>query len=225
MGRQRKKQLDRAGELLEERRGEMGMTQHEIAALAGIDKGSYSHVVNGERRRRETIDKILLAMGMSYDVVFLGMDAIATENMEIAHAVIGDKKIPLIGYADAGEFTEIVDLYQPGDGEEWLFTDGCFSAHTFALEIRGNSMAPEFSPGDRVIIDPDIPPGPGDYVVAKNGGGQTFKRYKSRGIDKEGKPMFDLEPLNDDFETIRSTDYNIEIIGTMIEHRKYRRRK
>lgn len=143
------------------------------------------------------------------------------EQTNVKPAAVGGNKIPLISYVQAGAWTEAVDS---GSVEEWLLTDLSMSERAFALEIRGDSMLPEFNPGDRVIIDPDIAPGPGDFVVARNGHGEaTFKKYTVRGINDHGQEVFELVPLNSDFPSMRSDAINILIIGTMVEHRKYRR--
>ena len=121
-------------------------------------------------------------------------------------------------------WSEIVDSFQPGDAGDWLLTDIDLSDSAFALDIRGNSMLPDFNPGDRVIIDPEIAPQPGDFVAAKNGEQEaTFKKYRPRGMDSHGNIIFELVPLNDDYPTLRSDVQHIRIVGTMVEHRKYRR--
>lgn len=121
-------------------------------------------------------------------------------------------------------WAEIVDSFQPGDAGDWLLTDIDLSDSAFALDIRGNSMEPEFKDGDRVIIDPEIAPQPGDFVAAKNGEQEaTFKKYRPRGMDAHGNIIFELVPLNDDYPTLRSDVQPIRIVGTMVEHRKYRR--
>lgn len=137
-------------------------------------------------------------------------------------APIGGKRVPLISSIQAGVWTEIVDNFQPGDAEEWLLTDDRHSANTFALTIEGDSMLPEFRPGDRVIIDPEIYPRPGSFVAAKNGKEEaTFKKFRPRGVNEHGNDVFELVPLNEDFPTIRSDREPIRIIGTMVEHRRY----
>ena len=40
---------------------------------------------------------------------------------------------------------------------------------TFTIEIQSDSVAPEFKTGDRVVIDQEITPRPGDYVVTAEG--------------------------------------------------------
>ncbi|WP_372372507.1 LexA family protein [Alcaligenes faecalis] len=108
---------------------------------------------------------------------------------------------------------------------EYLLTDLCLSERSFALQIKGDSMLPDFKEGDRIIVDCELTPRPGDYVVAKNSEEEaTFKKYRLLCIDEGGQEIFELVPLNEDYPSIRSDQHAIEIIGTMVEHRKYYRR-
>jgi SOS-response transcriptional repressor LexA len=148
----------------------------------------------------------------------------ASASANVAPAPMGGRRVPVITSIQAGMWAEIVDNFQPGDAGDWLLTDIDLSGSAFALDIRGNSMEPEFKDGDRVIIDPEIAPQPGDFVAAKNGEQEaTFKKYRPRGMDAQGNMIFELVPLNDDYPTLRSDVQPIRIVGTMVEHRKYRR--
>ena len=87
-------------------------------------------------------------------------------------------------------------------------------------------MTPEFQEGDTILIDPDVTPTPGDYVVAKNDDGEaTFKKYRSRGLNEHGEPVIELVPLNEDYPSLRSDRTPLQVIGTMMEHRRYRKAK
>lgn len=157
-------------------------------------------------------------------------DMEAQQASNVAPTAIGMTSIPVISYIQAGQWNEVVDPYQPGDGDETIYTDQAVSANTFALRIRGDSMyradSPDsFSEGDLVIIDPNVQPRPGEYVAAKNCDQEaTFKKYRPRGLNAQGVEYFELVPLNPDYETMRSDLQPITIIGTMIEHRRFRRR-
>jgi len=88
-------------------------------------------------------------------------------------------------------------------------------------------MLPEFHEGDKIVIDPEVAPQPGDLVIAKLDGDDeaTFKKYRPRGVDSTGAPVIELVPLNDDWPTLTITaDKPGRIMGTMVEHRRYRRR-
>lgn len=147
-------------------------------------------------------------------------------DVNIKHAAFGMRPIPVISYIQAGRLSEISDPYAPGDGFATEICDDDLGPASFALEIEGESMLPDFRPGDRIVIDPNVVPNPGDFVVAKNGKQEaTFKKYRPRGANDRGQQVFELVPLNEDYPTLRSDIETLHIIGTMVEHRKKFRRK
>ena len=141
------------------------------------------------------------------------------------------RQLPVISMVQAGLGREAADPYPRGYAEQSVSVDTELARDlgrlAFALEIIGESMLDEFHPGDIVIIDPSVKPLPGDYVVARmeDDGSATFKKYRSRGRDTEGHEVFELVPLNPDYPTITVNAANPgSIIGTMMEHRRRRRR-
>lgn len=138
----------------------------------------------------------------------------------------GLRPVPVISEIQAGRLKEIADPYPPGAGFAVEYSDDPdLSRWAFALEIDGMSMMPEFRPGDRVIIDPELAPNPGDFVAARNTKEEaTFKKYRPRGMDANGNMVFELVPLNPDYPTMRSDIEHLEVIGVMVEHRKKFRR-
>jgi SOS-response transcriptional repressor LexA len=142
------------------------------------------------------------------------------------------RRVPVISLVQAGEPREAMDAFATGAGLEMLDTDLDVGRGAFALEVRGDSMLrpgePDagFHEGDHVVIDPDVMPQPGDFVVAKLSGGETtFKKYRPRGLDRNGSQLFELTPLNPDYAPIATNDHDCKIVGTMVEHRRYRRRR
>jgi SOS-response transcriptional repressor LexA len=135
-------------------------------------------------------------------------------------------RVPVIDRVQAGDWTEVEDPFVLGAADEFLQTDLEASSGTFALVIEGRSMEPDFLPGDKVIIDPMVPPRPGDLVVAKRDNDQeaTFKRYRLRSQDEQGRDVIELKPMNPDWPTLIIDRNNPgHIVGTMVEHRRYRR--
>lgn len=198
-----------------------GWNQTQLGDVVGRTKGNIGHWETGKHTPSlEQIAAISVATG--FPMPALGVQSAAVSN--VAPAPMGGRSVPVITSIQAGMWAEIVDSFQPGDAGDWLLTDIDLSDSAFALDIRGNSMEPEFKDGDRVIIDPEIAPQPGDFVAAKNGEQEaTFKKYRPRGMDAHGNIIFELVPLNDDYPTLRSDVQHIRIVGTMVEHRKYRR--
>lgn len=145
----------------------------------------------------------------------------------VSTAQVGLRPIPVISAVQAGRLKEISDPYAPGAGSAVEYTDDHdLSRWAVALDISGESMLPDFREGDRIIVDPEIAPNPGDFVVARNGSEEaTFKKYRPRGINANGDMVFELVPLNPDYPTMRSDVEPLTIIGVMVEHRKKFRRK
>lgn len=134
-------------------------------------------------------------------------------NLRPAGALRG--RVPVISAVQAGHFTDAVDNYAPGDADEWIDVGVPVKRHTFALVVEGDSMEPEFTEGMRVVVEPDMTPEIGDYVVAGNGEQATLKKLVRDGNDLYLKPLnprYPIKPLGD-----------ARIIGVVREaHRKYR---
>lgn len=136
--------------------------------------------------------------------------------------------VPLINWVDAGKGAEVV-VFQGRTGEfEHVSVATRVSQQAFALEVRGNSMLPDFSEGDVIVIDPAVEPVTDDYVVVEllegnpgeGNGPATFKRYRPMGT-VQGQPCFLLIPLNPEFDAITVSMRNPgRIIGTVVEHHR-----
>jgi len=64
----------------------------------------------------------------------------------------------------------------PPDGE-----GGCSGGESFALQVLGNDMAPEFNAGEIVVIEPDGAIGDGRFVLARDGDGWLLRQLLRRG--------------------------------------------
>lgn len=204
------------------RRKALGMTLETLSHAIEWDTGNLSRVERGSQTTPERIAKIAQALGCTVPDLYAGDGP----NVE-AVTPLGTRRLPIIGYVQAGLWTEATDAYAMGAGSGSITTEiENLGPNAFALRIKGDSNSPDFLEGDIVIIDPSVTPVPGDMVVAKNGGEEaTFKKYRPRGRDELGNEVFELVPLNDDYPTLRSDrDGPMRIIGTMVEHRRFRRR-
>ena len=114
---------------------------------------------------------------------------VSISNVEPAPETKG--KVPLISWVKAGMFCEAIDLLQPGEAEDWITTTVQPRAYTYALRIRGDSMEPTFPDGAVIVVEPEMEPKHGSYVIAKNGNNEaTFKQLVQDG------GVFYLKPLN-----------------------------
>ena len=206
-----------------------------FARQYGLDATYLSQLLHGHRNMGEKAARKLeaklgwppLAMDQGGVTAVRADDATATRfEPNVSAAARGLRHVPRISFVQAGPWSEVVDPYAPGAAEEYLLTDLDLGPNAFALTIHGDSMLPEFRDGDTIIIDPSVTPAPGDFVVAKNGNDEaTFKKYRPRGINERGELVIELVPLNDDYPSLRSDCTPLQIIGTMMEHRRYRQRR
>lgn len=219
--------MESVGDRIRRLRKSLGLTQVKLAQMLGIKAPS---VVQWESDKTNLSGENLLnaakLFGVTPDYILYGgeIEQSAVPNMEIAQPDI--HRIPVISYVQAGVWTAPNEIRECDGNMAYITTDLELGDRAFAIVIRGNSMEPEFTEGDLVLIDPDEPLHPGDFVVAKNGEEEaTFKKYRPRGYSEDGKEIFELAPLNDDYATMRSDRQPIQIIGTMVEHRRRRRRR
>ncbi|MBL0670732.1 helix-turn-helix domain-containing protein [Aeromonas hydrophila] len=213
------------GERIKLSRSRLKMTQQQLGDRIGANKASISQWENGVYTP-DAKNLSALAKALSVSVFWLmdGKGDSAGQNLEIAPPDV--HRIPVISYVQAGVWTETSEIREYDGNLVYITTDLELGERAFAIELKGHSMEPEFVEGDIVLIDPDEHPHPGDFVVAKNGEeAATFKKYRPRGIGEDGQEVFELVPLNDDFPTMRSDRQHIQIIGTMVEHRRRRKRR
>lgn len=203
--------------------------QRKLAEFCGVRPPSVHDWFSGATKSLKGKSLIKAAEYLNVDEMWLAtgrgsMKRADGKTSNVGPAVIGERRIPLLNYVQAGDFADCGQNFTMED-VEYLLTDLDLSDKAFALQIKGDSMLPEFKEGDRIIVDCEISPRPGDFVVAKNNEQEaTFKKYRLLQIDSSGNEVFELTPLNEDYPSMRSDEHPVQIIGTMVEHRKYYRR-
>lgn len=211
---------------------ETGKTVGEIADIAEVSSSAVTQWKDGPTKSLKTAPATKLAAATGFSAMWIATGSgpeksgIAPFDANVKPAPPGMRAYPVISKVQAGMVKEISCPYEPGDGFAVEFGEDDASEWAFFLEIEGDSMLPDFRPGDRVLIDPDVSPRPGDFVAARNTKQEaTFKKYRVRGIDEAGQEVFELVPLNDDYPVLRSDEHHLIVIGTMLEHRRKFRRK
>ena len=124
----------------------------------------------------------------------------------------------MISRVQAGEWTEAVDIFEPGYAEDWMPCPVKHGPHTFVLLVEGESMfspsePKSFRPGDYIFVDPDRQPENGSLVIAKKDS-ETAATFKQLIIDGE---KYYLKALNRDWpERIIEIDKDTRICGVVI---------
>lgn len=211
---------------------ETGKTVGDLAEIAGVSSSAVTQWKDGPTKSLKTAPAVKLATATGFSAMWIATgtgpekSGIAPFDANAKPVPLGMRPYPVISCVQAGMLKEIAVPYGPGDGFDVEFGDDDTSKWSFFLEIEGDSMLPDFRPGDRVLIDPEVTPRPGDFVAARNTKQEaTFKKYRVRGIDELGAEIFELVPLNDNYPVLRSDEHHLVVIGTMIEHRRKFRRK
>ncbi|WP_287007980.1 S24 family peptidase [Legionella sp.] len=96
------------------------------------------------------------------------------------------------------------------------------SAEAFALKVVDDSMVPEIRINDVLVIDPNILPKPGNYVVVKidNRSEVIVCQYKKLSYTSS---EFELLTLNDNWPNIKvNENIEVNVVGTVMQNiRRY----
>ncbi|QQA62438.1 helix-turn-helix domain-containing protein [Aeromonas caviae] len=223
-------------ERIKSRRMACGLTQDQVANRVGVTRVAVSHWERGGADPNgRYLNELAAALGVSVDWLLTGKEEGTMgvseppfpgyRNVEPAEIPQGTR-VPILSYVQAGQWREMCEQATAFDGSlEYVAAGVSVGSCAFGLWVRGNSMEPDFKEGDLLIVDPDEAPKAGDFVIAKNGSEEaTFKKYRSRGEYDDGRPRFELVPLNDDHETLSTDQTHISIIGVVVEHRRILKR-
>lgn len=198
----------------------------ELARAVGVKPPSVSDWLTGKSQNMDGPNLIKAAKFLKVNSAWLGTGAGKPTDEEkdssfinVSFVDLPFRKIPVLDYVQAGLFHDVAyDGINPR-GETYTTYIGAKPEEVFSLIIEGLSMAPDFMPGDKIVVDASLSPQPGSFVIAQNGQIETtFKKYRVTGYDEYGREQFELVPLNPDFPVISSREHNISIIGVMVRH-------
>lgn len=153
---------------LKELRKAKGLTQVELAKQIGIGQSGYSDWERGVTKiDSESATKLAALFSVSVGYL-LGKDDDAQANF---------RRIPVLGSVPAGiPIDAVEDIVDWEDLSESMFSG---DKEYFALEVKGDSMWPDYLPGDIVIVRKDPCCESGDIcVVYVNGYEATLKQVK-----------------------------------------------
>lgn len=173
------------GERIKAARVAKGLSQPELARRCGWDSQSrISHYETGKREPQlEDLRKLARCLGLAIE------DLVGTDSAKFitiarhAEPESGIEAGPTIGrYA----MTPVVGTAQLGPDGYWEaidypvgFGDGYVEAPTsdpaaYALRVKGDSMAPAIRDGWYVVVEPNSPTNPGEYVVVVTKDGRAM---------------------------------------------------
>ena len=238
-------------EILAERMREKGMNYEHLARKTGVTSVYVSKIVQG---RRVPTDEVIVNLARALDLDLenlillahiekapgavkpilerltrrLRSEALAgVENWDnIGPAALGHgRPVPVVGMVQAGAFMPAEDgEYPAGIADEYVYTDQK-AGNVFGVRVEGDSMEPEFSDGDILIVNPNLEGRSGDYVIARleDDNEATFKKLivHPGDVDKgPGRPIIILRPLNHRYEDMVFADPSkVRILGRVVERK------
>ena len=170
-----------------------GLSPSGLARLAGLDPTTFNKSKRGAGAKlrwpsTESLAKILAATGSSLeDLVGLVCEGASAKT----------RMVPLIGMAQAGSPGYFDDAGFPvGYGWEDIPFPENPDPHCYALEISGDSMAPVYRDGDRILVSPSGSVRRGDRVVVKTQGGEVM----AKAVGRMTAQRIELKSFNPAFE-------------------------
>lgn len=199
------------GARLKRFREEKGLSQRELARRAGIGQKTLNRIESGEMLLMSPhLPKLAAKLNVLLNDPFAG-------NI-LEPSQIRGMPVPVWDRVQAGKWAGIPPHLRENENNGWIVPQDPHGPNTFAMIVHGESMLPLFKEGDIIVVDPDVKPESGKYVVAKDASGMALlKTYASRGRDDQGHDKFELRPLNELYETLYSGKDHIELLGVVME--------
>jgi SOS-response transcriptional repressor LexA len=185
--------------LLKSRRKEMGLSLDDLAKAAGCQKSTLRNVEEGHTRASEKLLREL-ARHLDLPLDYL-MDGSDYPHIKGAGHTMGDEPnvatgpgvtarvIPLLSWVQAGTTQAWDDVYE----HEGIVGYNVRDPKAVAVQIRGDSMEPQFPSGTIAIVYPGWEAKHGDLVIARlNDGTVMFKRLH---VDGDKYTFISLNPI------------------------------
>lgn len=207
-----------SGERIRARRKALQLTQQALAKSIGV-----SHVAVSQWEKEETVPRgenlLRLAQWLQCTAAWIidGDGEVFATHAKAAPVAA----VPLISLAQASAWLGEQRLLLKQQATRFLYSESQLGDGALAVTVEDHAMQPDYRPGDKVIFDPDVQPQPGDVVLALVDGVARVRIYRLQ-TQQQDEQIFTLRALNDDFPQLHSGESALQIIGTLMELRRYR---
>jgi transcriptional regulator with XRE-family HTH domain len=186
-------------ERIKARRQELGLTLEHLAELTGFQKSTLRNVEEGRTRASEgLLKRLAFHLDLPLDELIGGLDdarlgehgrTMGDEADTVTPPGLTERVIPKLSWAQAGTTEAWEDVY----GREGFIGFNVRDSKAIAVEIRGDSMAPQFPHGTIAIVYPTWEAKTGDLVIARlNDGTVMFRRLH---VDGDRYTFIPLNPI------------------------------
>ena len=170
-------------------RGERGLSQAAVAALAGCNQRSIAEIEKAGSFSVRLLRDVAAALGVTEQWLRTGggtkgappgSGATRGGNVRIEKRGTADRDVPVVSWATAGAAKDYHDL---GDFLDETVRVACDDANAFAVIVEGDSMEPDIHAGDRIVVLPNREAQSGDLVIARTRKGHEvyFKKFLRHG--------------------------------------------
>lgn len=208
------------GERLREMRVQNARTQEEVAKFCGVSRNAVTLWEAGNST--PTVAHLFTIAGLFGTTVSSLLGEEEKSRRGRRYAPRNTRSIKLITYHQAALWDE---KSNPSGkrATEFVHADTSVGKSAFALRIDDRSMEPEIRPDDIVIIDPDVPPTPGDFVVARLDGVREalLRKFRPKAALPTEYPEVELVPLNEDWPSVLiEVNGPGRVVGPVVELRR-----
>ena len=203
---------------LQEKLKEKGYKPADLARAAEVSGVAAGKWIHGESQPKAG-KLIARFLGVSDDWLLTGKEAPSRldNNVDLSRKIeFEGHPIPVISWVAAGSFGDIETVLKDVEVDEYLPPIKECGKNGYGLVVVGNSMKPDFKPGDRIYVNPDIQTfdlQTDDLVIIACSGETeaTFKKLIIEGGDKY------LQPLNPNWpdQIIKLTE-DCRLVGRVV---------
>ena len=191
-------------------RNSAGLSQSELGRRMGVSYAAVQQWESGASRPRpKRLKELAQVLGVSQAQLLELTDEVQRADRPV-------QTVPLISWVQAGKWEEAVDIYQPGEADDWVPINQNTGPNAFALTVIGDSMispygSHSYPPGTIIVVDPAVFADPGRRVVARHveSGEVTFKE-----LARDGGMTY-LKPLNPQYPLMH-VDEDWEVLGVVV---------
>lgn len=193
------------------------VTQQQLADAIGVSKTSVIYWEKDDNLpKHESLMALSKVLSVTPDFLLSGKSSGNSETNISAPFPISGRLIPVISWVQAGAWTTVEAVPAGTQFEEWLPPNPKCGKHGYGLEVSGESMLPDFRPGDKIYVNPDFQINDlktGDLVIVACDG-ETEATFKK--LIVESNCMY-LEPLNPKWlEKIMELREGCKLIGKVV---------
>lgn len=191
--------METLGTRLKALRKNKKITQQQVADAIGVSKTSVIYWEKDENLpKHDSLMALARVLGVTSDYLLNGKGGSSFDNNISIPLPLAGRLVPVISWVQAGSWTSVESVPAGTQFDEWLPPNPKCGKNGYGLEVVGESMLPDFRPGDRIYVNPDFQPDElktGDLVIMSCEGDAeaTFKK-----LIVESGNMY-LQPLNPDW--------------------------